>query len=124
MLVGLLGLHITLLYAQHLCNKYALVLIKSACLRYTHIAMILAVRYRFSEFPHIVVDVFGSFYQLAHCDNKYTKKVRKLPLTINNGVTSGYRINRKFVSLKQLRKLAFKVNENIPLRTGIDGVPF
>ena len=78
--------------------------------------MILVVRYRFTAFPYIVVDVHGNFYQLDHCDNKYTKSFRKLKLILNNGVTPGYRINRKFVSIKQLRKLAYKSNETINTR--------
>ena len=86
--------------------------------------MVLAIRYRFTEFPHIVVDVHGNFYQLDHCDNKYTKSFRKLKLILNNGVTPGYRINRKFVSIKRLRKLAYKSNETIAIRNVLIESPF
>ena len=86
--------------------------------------MVLVVKYRFTEFPYIVVDPHGVFYQLPHCDNKYTKNFRKLKLTLNNGVTAGYRINRKFVSLKQLRELAYKTTETITVKSAEIEVPF
>ena len=86
--------------------------------------MILIVRYRFTEFPYIVVDVNGNFYQLAHCDNKYTKNFRKLSLTLNNGIALGYRINRKIVSIKKLRKLAYKINETISIQKNFTECPF
>ena len=86
--------------------------------------MVLAIRYRFTELPHIVVDVHGNFYQLDHCNNKYTKSFRKLKLVLNNNVTPGYRINRKFVSVKQLRKFAYKSNETITIPTNSIKAPF
>ena len=86
--------------------------------------MIIAVRYRFTEFPFIIVDIKGDFYQLAHCNNKYTKNFRKLSLMLNNGVTPGYRVDRKFVSIKKLRKLAYKVNETISIHDECIQIPF
>ncbi|MGQ0828609.1 MAG: hypothetical protein ACT4ON_09460 [Bacteroidota bacterium] len=78
--------------------------------------LVLYVKYKFTLFPFIVADAKGNFYQLPHCTNKYTKNYRKLTLMLNNGVTPGYRINRQFVSLKQLRKLACIVNETITIQ--------
>jgi hypothetical protein len=73
----------------------------------------LLIKYRFTEFPYIVADVNGNFYQLPNCEGKYKKKFRKLNVILNNGITEGYRINRNFISLKQLRKQAYVSNEII-----------
>ena len=83
----------------------------------------LLIKYRFQGFPFIVADGKGEFYQLPHCVNKYYKAFRKLKLVVNNGVTDGYRINRKFKSLKQLRKLAYISVEVIDVTPKVD-VPF
>ena len=79
--------------------------------------MVLHVKYKFTLFPFIVADAKGNFHQLPHCTNKYTKNYRKLPLVLNNGITPGYRINRKFISLKQLRKLAYLTDETITIQS-------
>lgn len=75
----------------------------------------LLIKYRFQGFPFIVADGKGRFYQLPHQVNKYYKPLRMLNLILNNKVTEGYRINRKFVSLNQLRKLAYVANEVIAI---------
>ena len=39
-------------------------------------------------------------------------------------LTPGYRINRKFISIKQLRKHAYKSDEKIIIRNGFIETPF
>lgn len=75
----------------------------------------LLIKYRFKDYPYIVADGKGNFYQLPHCVNKYYKKFRQLKLVLNNNVTLGYRINRKFISLKQLRLKAYTCSELITI---------
>jgi len=75
----------------------------------------LLIKYRFQGFPFIVADGKGVFYQLPHSTHNYFKSFRKLNMVLNNGVTEGYRINRKFVSLRQLRKKAYAAHEVISL---------
>ena len=75
----------------------------------------LLIKYRFQGLPYIVADGKGEFYQLPHCENNYTREFRKLTTVLNNGVTEGYRINRKFISLHQLRKLAYVSSEVIEI---------
>jgi hypothetical protein len=82
------------------------------------------IKYRFQNFPYIVADGKGVFYQLPHNDKQYTKKFRKLKTVLNNGVTEGYRINRKFVSLHQLRKLAYVSSEVIDVQNFDHTLPF
>lgn len=84
----------------------------------------LLIKYRFQNLPYIVADGKGEFYQLAHCDNNYSRPFRKLNLVLNNGVTSGYRINRKFISHRQLRKTAYLSSEVITLNNRKDDLPF
>ena len=82
------------------------------------------INYRFQGLPFIVADGKGEFYQLPHCVNKYYKTLRKLNLMLNNGITEGYRINRKFISLHQLRKKAYISNEVINLEPNHSNLPF
>lgn len=84
----------------------------------------LVIKYRFQDFPFIVADGKGVFYQLPHCDNNYSKSFRKLNRVLNNGVTEGYRIKRKFVSLKQLRQKAYISNEIIEIGVEKIELPF
>ena len=48
------------------------------------------IKYRFQDFPSIVADGKGEFYQLLHCENNYSNTFRKLDRILNNGVTEGY----------------------------------
>jgi hypothetical protein len=82
----------------------------------------LLIKYRFQGYPYIVADGKGEFYQLPHSVSKYSKSFRKLNLILNNGITEGYRINRKFISLNQLRVLAYVSNEVVDV--DISKVPF
>jgi len=84
----------------------------------------LLIKYRFQGLPFIVADGKGTFYQLPHCVNKYFKPLRKLELVLNNGITEGYRINRKFISLHQLRKKAYISSEVIELDHSNEILPF
>jgi len=84
----------------------------------------LLIKYRFQGYPYIVADGKGDFFQLPHLANKYSKSFRKLSLMLNNGITEGYRINRKFVSLNQLRKVAYISNETIDVKVDMSKVPF
>ena len=84
----------------------------------------LLIKYRFQGNPYIVADGKGDFYQLPHSINNYTRPSRKLNRMLNNGVTQGYRINRKFVSLNQLRKVAYVFNEIIDIGPSLSEVPF
>ncbi|MEJ6492806.1 MAG: hypothetical protein QNL60_10150 [Flavobacteriales bacterium] len=77
----------------------------------------LLIKYRFQDLHYIVADGKGEFYQLPHCVNKYYKPLRKLKRVLNNGVTAGYRINRKFVSLNQLRLKAYVSTEIIEIKS-------
>ena len=43
---------------------------------------------------------------------------------LNNGITEGYRINRKFISLNQLRKMAYISNEVVATKIDLSIVPF
>lgn len=72
---------------------------------YTIVIHRLLIKYRFQGLPFIVADRKGEFYQLPHCLNKYFKPLKKLELVLNNEITEGYRINRKFISLHQLKKM-------------------
>ncbi|MGJ8660969.1 MAG: hypothetical protein ACSHXL_02935 [Bacteroidota bacterium] len=84
----------------------------------------LLIKYRFQNFPYIVADGKGVFYQLPNCENKYARAFRKMNVVLNNGVTEGYRINRKFVSLNQLRKLAYVSSEIIDVQHHNFQLPF
>lgn len=84
----------------------------------------LLIKYRFQGLPFIVADGKGEFYQLPHCVNKYFKPLRKLDLVLNNGITEGYRINRKFISLYQLREKAYISNEVIEFDNSNKKLPF
>ena len=84
----------------------------------------LLIKYRFQGYPYIVADGKGVFYQLPHTINKYSRVFRKLNLMMNNGTTLGYRINRKFVSLNQLRKLAYISNEVVGTKIDYSEIPF
>ncbi|MCT4580105.1 MAG: hypothetical protein N4A35_01700 [Flavobacteriales bacterium] len=84
----------------------------------------LLIKYRFQVLPFIVADGKGEFYQLPHCVNKYFKPLRKLDLVLNNGITKRYRINRKFISLHQLRKKAYILNDVIEFDNSIRNLPF
>ena len=86
----------------------------------------LLIKYRFKDYPYIVADGKGNFYQLPHCANKYYKKFRELNLVLNNKVTLGYRINRKFISLKQLRLQAYICSEVITVSLAVkdSDIPF
>jgi hypothetical protein len=93
-------------------------------IRVTHFVKYLQIKYRFQDYPFVVADGKGEFYQLAHTVNKYTRPFRKLNRILNNGVTEGYRINRKFISLNQLRKKAYVSNEIIQLELDKVKAPF
>jgi len=84
----------------------------------------LLIKYRFKDLPYIVADGKGNFFQLAHSGNKRLKTYRELNLILNNGITEGYRINRKFLSLIQLRKLSYLSNEVITINTEKINTPF
>ena len=84
----------------------------------------LLIKYSFQGFLYIVADAKVDFYQLPHSINKYSRSFRKLNCILNNGITDGYRINRKFVSLKQLRKLTYVSNEIVDTEIGLPKVPF
>lgn len=84
----------------------------------------LVIKYRFQEHPYIVADGKGDFYQLPHIVNKYSRSFRKLNRVLNNGITEGFRINRKFVSLNQLRKIAYVSNEIVDTQVDLSSVPF
>jgi hypothetical protein len=43
---------------------------------------------------------------------------------LNNGITEGYRINRKSISLNQLRKLAYVSSEIVDVEIAFSKVPF
>ena len=64
-------------------------------------------KYAFEGLPYIVADAKGNFYQLPHCSNNRTKTFRPLKKVLNNNITPGYRINRRFISLYQLRKINY-----------------
>jgi len=84
----------------------------------------LLIKYRFQGYPYIVADGKGEFYQLPHVVNKYTRPFRKLNLILNNGITEGYRINRKFISLNQLRKVAYISSEIVATKIDLSKSPF
>jgi hypothetical protein len=84
----------------------------------------LLIKYRFQGHPYIVSDGKGEFYQLPHTANKYTRSFRKLNLILNNGITEGYRINRKFISLNQLRKVAYVSSEVVATKIDLSTLPF
>jgi len=84
----------------------------------------LIINYRFQGHPDIVADSKGAYYQLDQTANKYTPSFRKLNLVLNNGITAGYRINSKFVSLHQLRKLAYETNEVIATKKKLSYPPY
>ena len=84
----------------------------------------LLIKYRFQGYPYIVADGKGEFYQLPHVSNKYSRPFRKLNLILNNCITEGYRINRKFISLNQLRKLAYVTNEVVAIKIDLSNPPF
>ncbi len=84
----------------------------------------LLIKYRFQGHPYIVADGKGDFYQLPHLVNKYSRSFRKLSRVLNNGITEGYRINRKFVSLNQLRKVAYISNEVVATKVDLTKAPF
>ena len=90
----------------------------------THFMEKLVIQYRFKGYPYIVADASGNFYQLEHTINRYTRSFRKLNLVLNNKITEGYRINRKFISLKQLRKLAYNSPEIIHVGFKNSDLPF
>ena len=75
----------------------------------------LLIKYRFQGYPYIVADGKGIFYQLPHSTNSYYKSFRQLNPILNNEITEGYRINRKFVSVLQLRKKAYVSSEVIEI---------
>ena len=83
----------------------------------------LLIKYRFQGLPYIVADGKGVFYQLAHAGKKYNP-FRKLNIILNNGVTRGYRINRNFISLHQLRKKSYITNEVLTIDNPADHLPF
>lgn len=84
----------------------------------------LLIKYRFQGLPFVVADGKGTFYQLPHCINKYYKPFRVLRLILNNKITEGYRINRKFISLHQLRKKAYGSSEVIEYDNSDMELPF
>lgn len=84
----------------------------------------LLIKYRFQGYPYIVADGKGEFYQLPHTVNKYTRSFRKLNCILNNGITEGYRINRKFISLNQLKKLAYISSEVVSTKLDLSTPPF
>ena len=91
---------------------------------YTFILDRLLIKYRFQGYPYIVADGKGEFYQLPHVANKYSRPFRKLNLILNNGITEGYRINRKFISLNQLRKVAYISSEVVSAKLDLSNPPF
>ena len=91
---------------------------------YTFILDRLLIKYRFQGYPYIVADGKGEFYQLPHVVNKYSRLFRKLNLILNNGITEGYRINRKFISLNQLRKVAHLSSEVVTTKIDLSTPPF
>lgn len=101
-----------------MCNNSSFYSVNIVVLCYTLAMQQLLIKYRFEGLPYIVADGKGNFFQLAHCTNKYTKQFRQLQLVLNNGITSGYRINRKFISLNQLRKKSYTCHEVVNL--GLD----
>lgn len=103
------------------CFIYSLNIVNSCC---TIDMDRLLIKYRFQDLPFIVADGKGQFYQLPHCVNKYFKPLRKLELILNNGVTEGYRINRRFISVHQLRKRAYISNEVIQIDNTFEKAPF
>ena len=107
-----------------MCNKPFVICLNIVNLCYTIIMDKLLIKYRFQNFPYIVVDGKGVFYQLPSCEHKYTRAFRKLNRVLNNGVTEGYRIDRKFVSLKQLRAQAYLSSEIIILNSDNIDPPF
>ena len=107
-----------------MCNTVGLKLVKVVYLCYTLLMGKLLIKYRFQGYPYIVADGKGVFYQLPHVVKKYTRSFRKLNLILNNRITEGYRINRKFVSLNQLRKLAYISNEIVATKIDYSEVPF
>lgn len=70
----------------------------------------LHIRYKFNNYEFIVADSSGNMYQLPHFSDFRTKQYRKIK-QIKVGGSIGYRINRKFITLNKLRKLAYKVDE-------------
>ena len=84
----------------------------------------LLIKYRFQGFPYIVADGKGIFYQLPHSTNSYYKSFRQLNRILNNGITEGYRINRKFVAVLQLRKIAYISNDIIKVENLDEKLPF
>ena len=84
----------------------------------------LLIKYRFQGYPYIVADGKGIFYPLPHSTNSYYKPFRQLNSILNNGITEGYRINRKFVSVLQLRKIAYIPNEVIEIDNRDEKLPF
>jgi hypothetical protein len=50
----------------------------------------LLIKYRFQNFPYIVADGKGVFYQLPHSTNSYYKSFRQLNPILNNEITEGY----------------------------------
>jgi len=107
-----------------MCNTVGLRLVNIVYLCYTFAMDKLLIKYRFQGFPYIVADGKGEFYQLPHTANKYTRSFRKLNLILNNGITAGYRINRKFVSFNQLRKVAYISNEVVATKIDLPNPPF
>ena len=91
---------------------------------YTFILDRLLIKYRFHGCPYIVADGKGEFYQLPHVANKYSRPFRKLNLILNNGITEGYRINRKFISLNQLRRVSYISSEVVATKTDLSKPPF
>jgi hypothetical protein len=83
----------------------------------------LLIKYRFQNLPYIVADGKGVFYQLPHSEKRY-KPFRKLKLILNNGITEGYRINRKFISIKRLRKMSYVSSEVILIEESPRVYPF
>ena len=91
---------------------------------YTLVVNKLLIKYRFQGYPYIVADGKGVFYQLPYVVNKYSMSFRKLNLILNNGITEGYCINRKFISLNQLRKVAYVTNEVVATKIDLTNPPF
>ena len=107
-----------------MCNIVVKLLVNIVNLCYTFSMNKLLIKYRFQGYPYIVADGKGVFYQLPHISNKYRRSFRKMSLILNNGITEGYRINRKFVSLNQLRKAAYVTNEVVSTKIDLSQVPF
>ena len=107
-----------------MCNSVKFSLVNIVYLRYTFVMDELLIKYRFQGYPYIVADGKGEFYQLPHVVNKYSRSFRKLNLVLNNGITEGYRINRKFVSIHQLRKVAYISSEVVATKIDLSKVPF